>query len=206
MEHLARAASSAPCRCGDTTARHCGICRAACRDHHFPAGRLATPGAAGHCAPVGAALAALHVAGRTMRRPRNALGPDGWRPLLERCPCARMKCRPDLAAELEARSRAPWRPGPRLPIGHIHADLFPDNVFFLDGRLSGLIDFYFAATDCPGVRRRGVSERLVLRAGFFVQCHEGSVDVARVRCHSPAVGCGAGGVAGTVRERRSVSC
>ena len=34
-----------------------------------------------------------------------------------------------------------------LPIGHIHADLFPDNVFFLDGRLSGLIDFYFAATD-----------------------------------------------------------
>ena len=34
-----------------------------------------------------------------------------------------------------------------LPVGHIHADLFPDNVFFLDGRLSGLIDFYFAATD-----------------------------------------------------------
>jgi homoserine kinase type II len=34
-----------------------------------------------------------------------------------------------------------------LPVGHIHADLFPDNVFFLDGTLSGLIDFYFAATD-----------------------------------------------------------
>ena len=34
-----------------------------------------------------------------------------------------------------------------LPAGHIHADLFPDNVFFLDGKLSGLIDFYFAATD-----------------------------------------------------------
>ena len=38
-----------------------------------------------------------------------------------------------------------WPEG--LPRGHIHADLFPDNVFFLDGRLSGLIDFYFAATD-----------------------------------------------------------
>jgi homoserine kinase type II len=102
-----------------------------------------------HCGPVGAALAALHVAGRgyaPMRR--NALGPDGWEPLLERSRARADEVQAGLADELTralAGIIAAWPRG--LPTGHIHADLFPDNVFFLDGRLSGLIDFYFAATD-----------------------------------------------------------
>jgi homoserine kinase type II len=102
-----------------------------------------------HCGPVGAALAALHVAGRDYQPTRrNALGPHGWEPLLERSRVRADEVQAGLADELGRALAAilvAWPPD--LPVGHIHADLFPDNVFFLDGRLSGLIDFYFAATD-----------------------------------------------------------
>jgi homoserine kinase type II len=102
-----------------------------------------------HCAPVGTALAALHLAGAGYAPTRrNALGPEGWAPLLERSRPGANAVEFGLGAELAAalkRIEAAWPQG--LPSGHIHADLFPDNVFFLEGRLSGLIDFYFAATD-----------------------------------------------------------
>lgn len=104
-----------------------------------------------HCAPLGAALAALHLAGAGFAPQRaNGLGPAAWGPLLERCdttgPAGREMA--ETASALRAALRpilAAWPVD--LPVGHIHADLFPDNVFFLEGRVSGLIDFYFAATD-----------------------------------------------------------
>lgn len=102
-----------------------------------------------HCGPVGAALAGLHVAGADFAPTRrNALGPHGWRPLLERSRARADEVQAGLADELDTALSAILRAWPNgLPVGHIHADLFPDNVFFLDGKLSGLIDFYFAATD-----------------------------------------------------------
>jgi homoserine kinase type II len=102
-----------------------------------------------HCAPLGTALAALHRAGADYVPTRtNALGPAGWGPLLARCLPGADGVRPGLGVELQtalAQILAGWPTD--LPVGHIHADLFPDNVFFLDHALSGLIDFYFAATD-----------------------------------------------------------
>jgi homoserine kinase type II len=104
---------------------------------------------AAHCAALGDALAHFHLAGAdfTMRRD-NALSVGGWRPLYESCRARIHKVEPNLeklvGAELEILERD-WPRG--LPQGVIHADLFPDNVFFLGDRLSGLIDFYFACTD-----------------------------------------------------------
>ncbi len=102
-----------------------------------------------HCAPLGAALAGLHLVGAGYRPTRpNALGPAGWQPLLQRCLPRADQVQPGLGRELEAALASILARWPdSLPTGHIHADLFPDNVFFLDGRISGLIDFYFAATD-----------------------------------------------------------
>ena len=103
----------------------------------------------GHCAALGEALAKLHLAGLDFKMTRvNSLSLEGWRKLYEHCSGRanevqhELKCA--LATELADLEQA-W---PRqLPQGVIHADLFPDNVFFLGNKLSGLIDFYFACTD-----------------------------------------------------------
>jgi homoserine kinase type II len=99
-----------------------------------------------HCAPVGEALAGLHLAGRDFALKRaNALSVRGWRPLFEG---SRGHVGQELEREITAELdffEASWPTG--LPSGVIHADLFNDNVFFLNERLSGLIDFYFACND-----------------------------------------------------------
>ncbi|SIS77708.1 homoserine kinase [Insolitispirillum peregrinum] len=102
-----------------------------------------------HCAQLGTALARMHLAGEgfTLTR-RNALSVDGWRPLFEAARPRADEVMPGLADEiareldlLEAR----WPTD--LPHGVIHADAFPDNVFYLNDQFSGLIDFYFACND-----------------------------------------------------------
>lgn len=106
-----------------------------------------------HCGQLGRALAGLHRAGASFpRRRANALTLGGWRALHEQI----MRTSgpkvddlaPGLAEEIDRELRHledVWPSG--LPSGVIHGDLFPDNVFFLDDKLSGLIDFYFACND-----------------------------------------------------------
>jgi homoserine kinase type II len=103
----------------------------------------------GHCSEAGRALADLHEAGKgfAMQRP-NPLSVSGWRPLAVAAGARADLISPGLAGRIAdelALHEASW---PRdLPSGVIHADLFPDNVFFIGGKCTGLIDFYFAAQD-----------------------------------------------------------
>jgi homoserine kinase type II len=102
-----------------------------------------------HCLAVGEALARLHLAGRGFSIQRaNALGLAGWRPLYERFRQRAGEIAAGLGSVIEQELdhlEAHWPKG--LEQGIIHADLFPDNVFFLGDKLSGLIDFYFACND-----------------------------------------------------------
>jgi homoserine kinase type II len=104
---------------------------------------------AAHCAGVGEALAKMHLAGRDFPLFRaNPLSVSGWRPLFERAADradnVQMGLREFIAKELDY-LEARWPND--LPVGVIHADLFPDNVFFLGDKLSGLIDFPFSCND-----------------------------------------------------------
>jgi len=102
-----------------------------------------------HCGALGETLAQLHLAGADFaQRRRNALSVEGWRPLFATCASRADEVATGLRALVEAELDHLEREWPRdLPSGVIHADLFPDNVFFLGERISGLIDFYFACTD-----------------------------------------------------------
>jgi homoserine kinase type II len=104
---------------------------------------------AGHCLELGRALARMHIAGEGFAIERkNALSLKGWRPLFDKFSSRADEILPGLqkliSAEL-AHLDAAWPKG--LAEGVIHADLFPDNVFFIGDKLSGLIDFYFACND-----------------------------------------------------------
>jgi homoserine kinase type II len=105
---------------------------------------------AAHCAGVGQVLAKMHLAGRDFGMSRaNALSVSGWRPLFDaaasRADELQHGLRDFISAELDRLESGIWPE--HLPNGVIHADLFPDNVFFLGEKLSGVIDFTFACND-----------------------------------------------------------
>lgn len=99
---------------------------------------------------VGAALAGVHLAAADFGESRpQTLGLAAWRSTAAECTLAGMEniaqgLGETVFAELDYLD-VHWPQG--LPSGVSHCDLFPDNVLMLGERVTGLIDFYFAASD-----------------------------------------------------------
>jgi len=147
MAHLARCGVEVPAPAPDRTGALFSVLNGR------PAGLVAriegvpiTAPTDASCAAVGDALARMHVAAQRYRaRLTNRRGPAWWRQ-------AARSVRPfvtDAQNELlqgEVRFLTGFGKG-TLPKGAIHGDLFCDNVLFANGRVAGIIDFGFAATD-----------------------------------------------------------
>ena len=150
MEHLAGRgiACPVPVRGRDGRAQRT-LCGRPAAIISFLEGRCVERIAARHCRQVGAALAALHQSAASFGlRRTNSLSVAGWRGLLAVSASRADEIAPRLSQTIEAEIAALEPSWPDdLPMGVIHGDLFPDNVFFRGGRLSGIIDFYFACTD-----------------------------------------------------------
>jgi len=102
-----------------------------------------------HCRQLGEAMAQMHLAGEGFEIARpNALTVENWRPLYEMSGQGSNTVAAGLSKLIEDELTYLESNWPNdLPTGVIHADLFPDNVFFLKEKLSGIIDFYFACND-----------------------------------------------------------
>jgi homoserine kinase type II len=104
-----------------------------------------------HAAEAGRALAQLHHATADFAPTRaNALSLAGWQAMAAQIAPGLDSIQPGLRALVEAELATlaqAWPAMAALPRGAVHADFFPDNVFFDGERVSGVIDFYYACTD-----------------------------------------------------------
>ena len=102
-----------------------------------------------HCRELGAGLARMHDAARDFDLTRaNSLGQSSWAGLFAPHQTEAEALQPGLAVRIAADLADLARLWPKdLPHGVIHADLFPDNAFFIEETFSAVIDFYFACND-----------------------------------------------------------
>ena len=103
---------------------------------------------------VGSTMAEMHLCSQDYNMQRkNSLSISGWEDLLYKCQTTISNdilngIEPNILKEIKISLDFCKRHWPfNLPKGFIHADMFPDNVFFKDNKISGVIDFYFSCTD-----------------------------------------------------------
>ncbi|MBI3441994.1 MAG: homoserine kinase [Proteobacteria bacterium] len=102
-----------------------------------------------HGDAVGTTLAKMHLTGKnfSMRR-ANSVSLPLWRDLIDKCGDRASQLEQGLFTLLQQELSYQEKNWPQhLPTGAVHADLFPDNVFFTGQEITGVIDFYFSCTE-----------------------------------------------------------
>ncbi len=147
MDHLSKSGFPCPRPIRDRNGEALGVLegRPAALASYLEGMEVKTP-TPDHCRMAGEAMAKLHLAAKGFELKRkNALNISGWPPLVQ-AGIDGANGVEDGMSELISKelSHAQNNWPSEIPVGIIHADMFKDNVFFLDDRLSGVIDFYFA--------------------------------------------------------------
>ena len=101
------------------------------------------------CYNVGIGTAKMHMITKNLPGKRiNKLSINSWKNIYNRVKNDCSKIHPNLGDVIEKNLIEIEKNWPKnLPSGIIHADLFPDNIFFKNNELSGIIDFYFSCND-----------------------------------------------------------
>ena len=101
-----------------------------------------------NCFDIGKIIARIHTATKNIKLYRkNSMGIKNLNPLLKSIKFKSKKFS-NLEKFLKVNLNNLKKNWPKkLPFGIIHGDLFIDNIFFSKNKLSGIIDFYFAAND-----------------------------------------------------------
>ena len=102
-----------------------------------------------NCYEVGYQTAKLHMITKNLTGKRkNKLSVDSWSEIYKKVQRDCSKIHPNLTKIVEKNLDEIENKWPKkIPAGIIHADLFPDNIFFKDNKLTGIIDFYFSCYD-----------------------------------------------------------
>lgn len=102
-----------------------------------------------NCRKIGAVLGKMHKIGAEFEnRKLNNYGLDKWNGWYTRYQDTLNKAKNGLGATINLLLTDLNNNWPAdLPRGAIHGDFFPDNVFFKNYEISGIIDFHFACTD-----------------------------------------------------------
>ena len=101
------------------------------------------------CYEVGISTAKLHLITKNLKGKReNKLSVNSWRKIYNKVKkdCSKIHSNlPNIIEKNLDEIEKKWPKG--IPSGIIHADLFPDNIFFKNNKISGIIDYYFSCYD-----------------------------------------------------------